>query len=212
MEKNKNLVIFDFCDTLINFQTWNAFLKWMYKEYYKKDNKEIFLVKLFKNYPLSIIFDYKRYLARQIKWIPITFINEKIEDFVKILNDNQNEKVVDMMKQNLAKWNEVVIVSAWFSDYIRIWAKQYWIINVYAIELEKNKWKYTWKYVWWLDVYWNNKLKVLKQNFNLSQYNNIIAYSDSLSDLPLFNVATKKYFVCKNSKIKVPKWFISINR
>ncbi len=212
MEKNKDLVVFDFCDTLINFQTWNAFLKWMYRKYYNRDNKETFLVKLFKNYPLSIIFDYKRYLARQIKWIPIKFINEKIEDFIKILNDNQNGKVVDMMKQHLAKRNEVIIVSAWFNDYIKIWAKQYWIINVYAIELEKNKWKYTWKYVWWLDVYWNNKLKVLKQNFNLEEYNDVIVYSDSLSDLPLFNIATKKYFVCKNSKIKVPKWFISINR
>lgn len=207
---NNKLVIFDFCDTLINFQTGNRFLYWVYQTYYNKKNNESLIVRFFKRYPFSIFFDYKRYLARQIKWIPIKFINERIKDFIKILNDNQNEKVVDIMKQYLEEWNQVIIISAWFGDYIRIRAKQFWISKVYATELEKKKWVYTWNFESWIDIIWKNKVKTLKNNYDIWKYSDIIVYSDSLSDLPLFNVATEKYFVCKNNDIKAPKWFISI--
>ena len=208
--KNSRLVIFDFCDTLINFQTGDRFLNWMYQTYYHKEIKESLFVRIFKRYPFSIFFDYKRYLARQIKWIPIKFINEKIEDFIKILNDNQNEKLIGIMKQHLEAWNNVIIISAWFGDYIRIWAKQFWVNEVYATELENEKWTYTWNFELWIDIIWKNKVRILKDNYDIWEYNDIIVYSDSLSDLPLFNIATKKYFVCKNNNIKAPKWFISI--
>lgn len=206
---SKVLVIFDFCDTLIGFQTWNAFLMWAYQKYYGRKHKEGLFVKIFKHYPFSYLFNYKNYLVTRIKWIPHNFILSNIDEFVAVLKNNQNTIIVDALKRSIEEWADIVIASAWFMDYISVWSRRYLIKDVFATKLKVIDWLYTWQLLW-PDIFWEEKVNTIKKYYDLSQYKEIRVYSDSFSDLPLFNIANKKYFVTKNRKIGVPEGFTVI--
>ncbi|EOJ0286808.1 HAD-IB family hydrolase [Campylobacter jejuni] len=166
------LALFDFCETITNFQTLEDFRNEISIKF-QKPRKHIDGIK----YP-------------ELNNMPVEIIQAFSKEFVytKIL-PNINKSIIEKVFWHQDQGHHVVIVSGGLEIYINEFAKIYGIEKVVAIELEVFENKFTGN-ISGIHTMQERKLYKLSQKLQLSKYNlkKSYAYSDCVSDIPLLSL------------------------
>ncbi|MBK1963775.1 HAD-IB family hydrolase [Campylobacter novaezeelandiae] len=186
------LALFDFCETITNFQTLDKFLPLAGKhnpnyEYNKNLERRNQYKKL--NLP------YPRY-----EWLidlPVSVAQRVAKEFVydEIIK-NLNQKVMDRLFYHQDQGHTIAIVSGGLELYIKEFAKIYNIKNIIAVSLEEKYTKLTGDIVG-IHTMQERKLYKLSYMLNLNNYDlkNSYAYSDCVSDIPLLSLVGNPYVI-----------------
>lgn len=102
------------------------------------------------------------------------------------------QKAMDAILQHQKEGARVIIISASPINWIRPWAMKNNIETI-ATELEIQDNRLTGK-IAGANCNGEEKVNRLKALVDITQYNPIIAYGDTAGDLPMLNLATKKFF------------------
>lgn len=203
-----NLVIFDFCETLVKFQTADTFVDYIIKKekYYKfkwvavlskiatKLRILAVLNKLFPELNPS-----KRLKLFQIRGIGQDKINSYAKEFYEDeLLINLIQPLYELMLKHIKQDDYVLIISGGYSPYIKVFSEYHNIKDYFATEMELDNQKLT-GFFQGKDCLYGQKVVLLEQYLNKNQINfsKSIAYSDSISDLPLLLWANEGFVISK---------------
>ncbi len=205
-----NLAIFDFCETLVNFQTADRFCRFVLEK--KSKTRIIKLDSYFSRFKIYALFAklgvknaQKRVLLSGFRGIEVSEMHQMALIFLKdIIEPRLNVNVYALFKNHLANGDYVVINSGGYEPYLKIFAEQHLVKKLYATKLETKGHQCTGK-IDGTDCLGMEKVLRMQNDGVLNQsYNDVFVYSDSITDMPIFNLATKKYAVI--SKAQIPQW------
>ena len=199
--KMKKLALFDFCETLISFQTADVFVDYVRQKegnlYMKFLNT--FLVALRKAKVIAILnklFPYSG-ISKRIKLLQLKgFTNVRLDSLAEsyyqdLIKPNLIAPITKEMNRLIGKNYEVCIVSAGYSLYLKYFTEDYNIKHLIATEIEFDKigtrclGRISGK-----DCIHNQKINRINSYFNGQKidYKKSISYSDSITDLPLLSM------------------------
>ena len=200
----EKIALFDFCDTLVSFQTANEFVRFYVKNYasFGVKIKHILyiilsILKIIDRLELKSN-DHsakKRLLLWQLKGCHKSKMEFVAKEFYQkcIRPRIINETLMELKQKQADNWR-IFIVSGGYDIYINFFAIEYGIelTNIIANHLLFKNEKFIGKYD--LNCMGEEKVKLLKNKIN-RENSFVIAYSDSLSDLPMLNWADEAYVV-----------------
>jgi HAD superfamily phosphoserine phosphatase-like hydrolase len=214
MELNKRIVVFDFCETLVDLQSADNFIDFVIeKENYKKyrflntlkdilTNLRLLAIvsKLFPKLNLS-----KKLKLYQIKGVSKTAIDAlAIQYFNEVLVHHKINPLHELLSKHIVNVDHILIVSGGYAPYIKYFTEIYKLQYSFATEIEFQNNRATGKFSG-KDCLFNQKLVLIEAYIKANRilFDESIAYSDSITDLPLLRWANKAYVVSKN---KSQKW------
>ena len=188
--------IFDFCDTLVVGQTANNFIYFILNETDTTWIQKLIAV-LTKVIPIDIFNFKKKILLLTIRGIQRSKIENLSRKYSKTLATNK--KIYSIYKKSLI--NDVTIIaSGGYYTYIKNFIKNS-NVKILANEFKYNKNSKFTGFLKSKDCLGKEKSKrILKLKLNLK---NSYFYSDSLTDLPSFNLVKYPYFFNKNKLKKL---------
>jgi len=140
------------------------------------------------------------YSKSDLKQMFYSNFNEfNLNDFNSLCLDFYNQKLRKLIKKsfmdfikNINEDSKVVIVSASISNYLKPWCDEMGF-DLISTELEVIDGKLTGRFS---TPNCNGKEKVrrIKEKYNLSEYNEIHVFGNSKGDLPMLELATHKYY------------------
>lgn len=206
----QRLAIFDFCGTLVNFQTANAFVDFIIQEQSSKLSRSIDLIwKILFNGKLLPPRIRQRFKLLKLKGISIKNLNHSAKKFVdQKLIPNENLTVIKRLKQHKKRGDIIVILSAGYYVYLKQYGKNYSVDYVIATKLKSQNHKLTGK-IQGPECVGKNKLACLKQIINISDFDlpNSSAYTDNYQgDKSVLGLVGNQYSVStQNNKSDVKK-------
>jgi phosphatidylglycerophosphatase C len=129
----------------------------------------------------------------------LSFKGQKLTKFNSICKNFVEKKIFNSIKisflifiKTLEKESQIVIVSASISNYLKPWCDEMGF-DLISSELEVIDGKLTGKFS---TPNCNGKEKVrrIKEKYNLSQYNEIHVFGNSKGDFPMLELGTHKYY------------------
>lgn len=205
------LAIFDFCDTLVNFQTADQFCKYVLK----KESKFSFLKidRLFEQFYFYRLFakmgfthfSQKKLLLRGLKGLSKAKLELYGEQYVQDVIENQlNRDVFLRFLGHLEKGDIVLINSGGYEAYLQYFSNKYQIEFTFSTQFKYVNNIFS-GVIEGADCLGQEKVKRMKEKTLLDKnYSDIYVYSDSVTDMPIFNLATRRVAVIKHSI--TPKW------
>lgn len=211
MQSLEKIAVFDFCETLVPFQSADKFVDYIYSH-----NKTIrssvwrFVYRLlglicflrFCNRYWPNLSIGKRLMTKQLKGINETRMNVLANDFYE--HCIKPCLIPDVIKELSTRREEgfiIVLVSGGFDVYLKFFADDFRISSNHVIttKLEKKEGLYTGR-IEGVDCMRANKVYLLEKVFNRNSCK-VLVYSDSYSDLPLFQWADESYVISKNGYV-----------
>ncbi|MBE0652769.1 MAG: haloacid dehalogenase-like hydrolase, partial [Bacteroidales bacterium] len=194
----RKIAVFDFCETLVTFQTADAFVDYVRQKngtFYMKFLEFIFQVlkrikifTLFNKFFPGLTFSKKLKLF-QLKGIPCLALDGMAQSYyLEIIRPNFIHIVLEEMKMLIQKGFEACIISAGYSIYLKYFTREYGIKHLIASEIACDiKKEHCLGRLSGKDCYGSEKISRLERYFKGTEINTkeSIAYSDSISDLPL---------------------------
>lgn len=204
------LVLFDFCDTLVNFQTADPFVEYVKKEYgrgivYDKFWSVQCVYKfLEKHWKLR-----KKINLYQIKGLNEDQIRKSAEDYYNtLIRPNSFVYMKNLIKEYKEKEYVVYLISGGYEEYIKFYADELGvdgvIANSFKYKNKKGRKIFTGKIIG-KECMDEEKVNRLNRIFKKDEVDFSISYSDSLSDLPLFRWTDKAVLVSKSKERKCAK-------
>ena len=191
----RQLVLFDFDGTITKKDTFTEFL------IFALGRRRLFVFLLFHIHLLLLcVFDvisigfikqkiiyrfFKGYSEEYFQNIASNFVDKKIPN---IIRESALKKLIWHKKQN----HQVVIVSASFKNWLKIWCEQY-DIELLCTELEVKKGTLT-GYFFKPNCYGLEKVDRIKEKYELNNYSQIYAYGDSSGDKEMLLLANYAYY------------------
>jgi len=205
------LAIFDFCDTLVNVQSADEFCKYVLKKESRtlrlqisKILSKFYIYRIFHKINFHFLSE-KKILLRGLKGITESKLNDYGSAFVDdYLQFNLNQKVFSRFKQHVLINDIVIINSGGYEIYLKYFAMKFVDVHLFSTELEFRDGFCTGRIKGNECLGTEKVVKMLTSEFLRYEYEDIFTYSDSITDLPIFNLATKKVVVLKDNKI--PTW------
>ena len=203
------LVIFDFCETLVNFQSGDRFVDFIIeKENYRKYKWVDYLNKILsKTRVLAVVGKFspelnpsKRMKLFQIKGISNEKVNQYAAEFYeqKIM-PNLIAPIYELLQSHLKNGDHVLVSSGGYAPYIKIFSEKHGVKNYFATEMAHDAMQLTGKF-FGKDCLYEQKVVLLENYLKQNQigYSKSIVYSDSPSDLPLLKWADEGIVISKN--------------
>jgi HAD superfamily hydrolase (TIGR01490 family) len=212
----KNLALFDFCETLVSFQTADAFVDFVrsidgnffmkllnaVSTFLQKTRITLFLNKFFPDASLE-----KKLKLYQLRGFKYERLNDLAEQYYReVIKPNLIGVMVDEMKVLTEQNYEICIVSAGYSIYLKYFAEEYHIKHLISSEIAFDKSGTLCRgIISGRDCISREKVNRVNIYFNGQDINlnESISYSDSIKDLPILLLAGKGVVV---SKANSPKW------
>ena len=204
----KDLAIFDFCETLIDYQTADKFVKyvlldskvkksnfWMVASRFLSNKYfSIFVNKFFPKYNFG-----KRMVLLSLKGIKRDELETAASTYNQIIQNNRITPLFSKMKYHLKKNDHVIIISGGYDTYIKYFVKEHGLDYFCAtkIKIKNDKCMGTFTSQ---DCMFDEKLKKVKEYINYKdlKFDRSIFYTDSKSDLKLMQWVDKGIVVSKN--------------
>ncbi len=196
MNNNKRVAIFDFDDTLFVGQSHSEFISYLesklsiYKFFYAK------LRKRFEPRPLNDKM-HKEFLLKPYNGYSQKWIDKMANSFYNnVVRKRFNEKVISQFNNHKAEGYMTIIASGGFDVYLKYFKLDFKPDLLICTELEFNNNLFTAK-IKGEEVLFENKVKQIKLNLNEDEidWKESYAYSDHISDLPLFNLVGNKVLI-----------------
>ena len=203
----KKLAIFDFCDTLINFQTASPFLYfalrrtnrfWWAYELVRRILRLLGVLSGTRN---------KKFQVKCLRGVKYNELEEAANIFAKEhLQKAGQHEIVDEVCRHISNGHEIVVVSGGFKIYIETYLKQSFDVNIDVIanDLEIKNGRLTGR-ICGQDCMGVVKINKLAEAIDLSKYElrKSFSYSDHESDIPLFMLTGNPFLVTKTGR---PDW------
>jgi len=204
-----NLVVFDFCETLVNFQTANAFIDFVVER--KKTIWSRFIA------VLEMVLLYSRFFAIVNKFFPKYNISKRvnlmkirgiseidIKNFAynfhqNIINKSAIQPLIDELKRFVNNGDYVIIASGGYDVYLNLFATENKVKQIVSSKIEFNNGKASGFLLDGKDCLYEEKviqLDKLIQTNNL-EFQHKISYTDSITDLPLLKWSNQGIVVSK---------------
>jgi len=208
MQNKKKLAIFDFCETLVNFQTADNFIHFVRE---KKDSNSM-EIKEFLRKSLN-----KAKIIRALEIAGIKSLNKKIvlwqlrgigkKELEKYSKEYYNKKIkpsfvkdiISKMEELKSEGYKVYVASGGYEIYLKHFIKEFKLNGLVCTKILFREKKCLGRFNG-LDCLGKNKIKLLNNLFvnkKIKEYDSI-SYSDSITDLPLLKSTNKGIIVSKN--------------
>jgi len=203
------LVVFDFCETLVDYQTADAFVDFVIEKekYYHYEWLNYFDKILTKTRVMAVVRKLfpelnpsKRLKLFQIRGVALKTINQRAEDYYnQHLLTNLITPVYKLFNAHIANNDYVMIISGGYAPYIKVFSEKHQIKAFFATEMESHGNRLTGSFRG-KDCLYGQKVVLLDQFLkeNNIEYSSSMAYSDSSSDLPLLQWADEGVVISKN--------------
>lgn len=203
------LVVFDFCETLVDYQTADSFVDFVIEKekYYHYEWLNYFDKILTKTRVMAVVRKLfpelnpsKRLKLFQIRGVALKTIHQRAEEFYnQHLITNLITPVYKVLNAHIAHNDYVMIISGGYAPYIKVFSEKHQIKAFFATEMESTRNRLTGSFLG-KDCLFGQKVVLLNQFLkeNNIQYTSSIAYSDSSSDLPLLQWADEGVVISKN--------------
>lgn len=201
MAKN-NLAVFDFDNTITTKDTLIDFLRFFAGDFH-------FAMGLLKCVPVIALYKLKFINNQKAKEYLLShfFNNLPEEDLIKYGREYSLKRLAEILNPEAVKRinfhkqrnDELVIVSASPAYWFRDWCNEQGFKTIISTELKKNNGIITGK-ILGSNCFGDEKLRRLKHEFPLEDYEYIYAYGDSKGDLALLNFASESYMKFKRFK------------
>ncbi len=204
----RKILLIDFCETIVSIQTADDFIFFVLKE-----NKIKFLLlkslKRFLNIKivsfilsrLAIKVNFKKISAFFLKGISESVLNIKGDLYANlVLTKLINKEVISKIKNEYNN-EQKIIVSGGYDYYIKhIMMSQGISIDTYLCsKLEKNKKNILTGKIEFDCMEMNKLIALNRIGISPSPNNDLITFTDSISDLPLIKISNKTYFIHENN-------------
>src|SRR6187402_268924 len=143
------LVIFDFCETLVNFQSGDRFVDFIIeRENYRKYKWVDYLNKiLVKTRALAVVRQFSPELnpSKRMKLFQIKGIsNEKVEQYAREFYEqkvipNLIAPIYELLQSHLKNGDHVLVSSGGYAPYIKIFSEKHGIKNYFATEMAQDR-------------------------------------------------------------------------
>lgn len=211
-----SLAIFDLDGTLINGQSQEYLIFYLYKK------------KLLSLYKLFIIFSwflgYRLNIFNNPSW-PLNFVfstingknTEKVEKLMdnfyrEVLSYKFNKNIVEKLKEHQKKGNKIILLSNAVEPIIKIVAKKLKIKHYISTELEVEDNIYTGNIKGSI-VYGDEKIKKVMKKISKNDLQTAFVYADHYSDLNLLNAVNNPVLVYPSRKtLNFLKKYKNINK
>ena len=211
------VALFDFCETIANFQTADNFVKYVREQsnnskMIRKEAVRQFLLRIKLIYVLSVLLDRSSINKRFVLWQLKGFNRAELEQYAKsyyrdaIKPNLINNILEELLRLQQNNWR-IVIVSAGYEIYLKYFCQEYAIPmeDLISVKIKFKKGKCLGVFDGG-DRLWD-KTKKLEELFDRRKIYSV-AYSDSMSDLPLLKWANEGIVVQRKDK---PKWASKYN-
>ena len=129
-----------------------------------------------------------RVIAKKIQKNGVDFSKAIIPQFVR-------REAIERITWHKSEGYKVVVVSASLDIYLQGWCDQH-KLDLISSKLEVKNNKITGKYLG-SDCSGKEKVKKIKNKYNLDEYDCIYAYGDTSEDLEMLSIADKKFYCWK---------------
>lgn len=190
-----NLALFDFDGTISFNDSFASFLK------YSINKKKLYLGAFYLA-PFIIAYKLKILSNQKAKEKVLNYFYNGMakNDFNALCESFSNEILPKLCKQSAIKClqnhkqngDKIVIVSASLENYLLPWCQKYGY-DLLATKLEIKNGLIT-GYIDGLNCYGEEKVRLIKQNYDLSEFSRIYAYGDSKGDLPMLALANESFY------------------
>lgn len=207
MIKNK-LFIFDFCETLVSFQTADAFVDYVREHSGRASAKVYFgLYQLLKCLKVIRVLTWffpessinKRFYLYQIKGISYSELdNLAMHYYNERIKPNLIESVVQRLQDKICNGETVWIASGGYEIYLKYFMQEYNVKMLLSTKLSMKGMVATGA-IHGQDCLYGNKLEQIKNELMERDDYYIEAYSDSWTDLPMLLFADKAIVVSKEA-------------
>ncbi|MDR3286126.1 MAG: HAD-IB family hydrolase [Prevotellaceae bacterium] len=201
------LAFFDFCGTIIKFQTADRFIDFCSKNLkfnntfvgyiHKILNKLRILSVLTKFFPLCAIS--KRLKLLIIRGIPYEKLEKLAERYyIEELKPAIILSVVSEMTKKKKNGYKIWIVSGGYDIYIKYFIADFHLDGLIATQIRFNKKGYCCGRIAGIDCMNTNKVKMIEEKISNIKKSTTFAYSDSISDISLLKWVENGVVVSKN--------------
>ena len=203
------LIIYDFCDTLVNFQTGDEYCRYVLR----KNQRRIWLLydrvfsqtNIYRLVSKFVDSFERKFLLFTLRRINVDFMDKCAESFyTERIRPNFNTGVLERLQLDIKEGNYVVINSGGYAIYLKYFVKDFGVNNLFSSRLSFSNGLFEGKINGAVCLGQEKVIRMTKANVRIEDYDEIIVYSDSPSDLPLFSIASSKFAILKSSKI--PEW------
>lgn len=219
-DKDRDLVLYDFCGTIADFQTGNAFIRYVLKRERISDdlyeNLRVFLNKIgfikHFNYMLPKMAINKSLLLYQLRGISYEVLDGwAYQYYIEEVKPHLIDKVIDTIEKHKQEGAFLILDSAGYSIYLKYFVKEYGIPVLLASEFEYKNGFFT-GHVIGNDNYGREKVRRLKEYFRSAEFTSgfskVVGYSDSCSDIPILECCDK--VICVSKGPKPEKWMLDM--
>lgn len=209
MQSKERIALFDFCETLVNFQTADAFVEYVRdrsknRKMIRKEYFRLCLCRIRLLYVLARLFKYSSINKRLILWQLKGFSKSELEIYAetyynKVIKSKLIRPVVLQLKKMQDEGWRIIIVSAGYDLYLKYFCREYGIpeIDLISVKIKfyRNICQGSFEDG---DRLWD-KTKILEKRF-IKDNIYTIAFSDSAIDLPMLQWADEGIIVRRSDK------------
>lgn len=193
------IAIFDFCDTIVNFQTADEYVIYACK----KLGIELWFNKLLQDE--SVNAEYEKEWKKKKKMILSQLEGVERESLIDAARDYYIERIIPELNNRIIEdihflneeGYEVIIVSSGYSIYIDYFAEEYGVKEVIANDFFYKGSVFSGRIIG-EDCYGEEKVRRIEQELlGREIISDSISYSDNISDIPILQFAKKGVVVSK---------------
>ncbi len=214
MESIKDIVVFDFCQTLCNFETADAFVEYVCQ---RETNHRIRLLSLVEKIIIKskiiVLFDlyghimhhslWKRFLLEKLKGIEKDTLELYAECYYRErIKPNLIPDTLQRLTSAHNKGINVAIVSASYEVFLKLFAQDYNVDLLVSNQfLYDKKGRFLGRFKG-KDCIYTNKVKRFYDALSPAQVNVFESYGDSRSDIPILSIAQNAYVISRHAHKK----------
>ncbi len=211
--KGEKVVLLDFCETIVKFQTADNFvffvgkknpsLRYKLLEIFYKVMIKLKIEMIISRFFPSISFNKRLILIRLSNYMINDLESYAKEYYLDVLKPNFILASIKFLKTLQAEKYRVIILSGGYDLYLRYFAEEYNINDIISTKIGFKKNRCTGKFNG-DDCLWKNKVRLLeeyciKRKIKIDR-DNSFAITDSESDLPMLNYVGKQVIVHRSDK------------
>ena len=207
----EKIALFDFCDTMINFQSADKYVRYVKAHVHNNARmrlSEVLRLFLMKTRLMRVLQAFsregyvnKRMLLSQLRGLGARDMTGLAERFYReLICPNYVHEVIETLKRHKQEGYRLFIVSGGYDIYLKYVAEEFGFEDVIATRLEFQDGRFTGRYTG-DDCMNENKVKMLREYFGRESLRDCdsIAYSDSKSDIPLLRFCRRGVVVARKN-------------